>query len=109
MRIGPQAEPRQASKRDSVHLIQRTGRVACPVAASYIGVNGNLLPHFNPSAHAEALEQILVQQSGANQSRVEGWNVPKIVVVEIEFQPRMWLNAHRKKIDAQTRTGCWHG
>src|SRR5271166_3437068 len=109
MRVGPQANPRYASKGDAIHLIERVFGVARPVAASDIGVNENLLPHFNPPAHAEALEQVLVEQASANQSRIEGWNVAKIVVIEIEFQPGMRLHPHRKEVDAQPWTGCWHG
>ena len=60
-------------------------------------INENLFHHFDPRSGAETLEQILVQQPGADQLGIEGRHVTKVIVVEIDSTRGWgWMRKVRK-------------
>ena len=105
MGIGSHLHPWQAPEGDAVHFVQRTLGVAGAAAAAEIRREPNLLPHLDAPARAESLEKIFVEQSGADQGRIKGRDVAKIVVVEIQLDSRMRIHAQGDEVAAQAGAG----
>src|ERR1700730_11407690 len=96
-------------ERKAVHLVQGGLGITAPAALSQAAVNENLLHHFDPSTYAKALEQVFIQQPGADQLGIKRGHVTKIVVIEIQLHAWVWLDAKREKAAAQAWTGSGSG
>src|SRR5215467_10920382 len=110
MHIGTHVDVGQTAKGDSIHLVQRGLGVAAARAATESGTEPYLRPDLDTPAGAEALEQKLVQQAGADECRVKCRNIAEIVVVSIQFHARNRIDAERGEVTPQSRARrCGNG
>src|ERR1019366_10170476 len=100
-------QQRQPVEGDAEHLVERRTRVPTAVASSESCGQKYLLCHLYPRPSAEALEQELVEQAGADQRRIIGRNVAEIVVIKIELHPWVSRHAHCEETAPEARTRRW--
>ena len=65
----------------------------CPTAE----ISGDVTWKLNPSTPVDALEKILVKQSGPYQGRIVGRHIPEVCVRQIHHYARMDLHAEREQ------------
>src|SRR5438045_7429217 len=105
MGVGAQPKPGNVIESHTVQLVERILAITARAAASQVGIDRDVLNHLNPRSRAEALKKIFVEQPGADQGWIEGRDIAKVIVVEVQFNSRRYLHAHGKEIAAQARAG----
>src|SRR5579863_701256 len=105
MGIGASLNPGQPPKCDAVHFVQGTLGVSGATTPAQVGREPYLVPDLDASSGGESLKEILVEQSGADESGIEGRNVAEIVVVEIQFNALHRIHTQSRKVASQPRSG----
>ena len=91
MRVGAEAGLPEPAEGDAEPFVERTLLVGTRLTFSQARVQGNVLGHFYANVAAESLEQILVQQAGSDEPRIESWQIAEIVMVDAKSQATYWL------------------
>ncbi len=103
--IGAQVQPGEVPEGEAVHFVQRRGRIAGAAAAAQVGGHPDLFRDLDARPGAETLKQEFIQQPGTDQGGIKGWNIAKIIVVEIELDARVWLHANGEEAAPQAAPG----
>ena len=106
--VGTKVQPRHPAEGHPVHIVERHAAIAGPVAASEFGINRDLLHQVHAHSAAEALKQILIQQTRSHQDGIERGNIPEVGVVEVQLQALHRAPAHGEKAATDPRPGCGH-
>ena len=86
VRVGGQSGAPDIAKGYAETIVERGLLVGTDFAFPDAGVQRDVFRYFHAHVSAEALEEVLVQQSGNNQSRVERGKIAEIIVIDAKTE-----------------------
>src|SRR5690349_7023188 len=108
MDIGANPCPGNMAEGDAIHLVPGSFGVSTAAAAAKRRIGPDIFHHLYARTKTESLEKIFVQQTSADQGRVERRQVAEVSVVHIEFEAFDRLHTQGSEASAESCAGRSH-